>query len=290
VPIVSVVIPTFNRSSLLSRAIASALGQTVRDIEVIVCDDGSNDDTPDVVASITDGRLVYLSLDHSGLPAVARNAGIEVASGRYIAFLDSDDAWDPRKLAVQLAVLERDTGAVACCTDVGPPRQNSRRLPRLSRLRFRQLVRHNTICTSTMLIDSGVMRILVGFDPAIGDYGEDYDLWLRILDRHDGGILHVHSCLVDYSRSEGSLSSPYRNRRNPVERLRRFRSVYARFSARPSARRRLRRVDRALRALQLKNSGHMPLAAQLSSRIGPLWIIRLIRHRLTIDSEPRDGK
>lgn len=103
----SIVLPTYDRATLLPRAIASVLAQTDGDFELIVVDDGSRDDTAAVVAAIPDPRIRYVRLPaNRGLPA-ARNAGLAVARGTFVAFQDSDDEWFPDKLARQRAVLAR---------------------------------------------------------------------------------------------------------------------------------------------------------------------------------------
>ncbi|MFQ5461309.1 MAG: glycosyltransferase family A protein [Phycisphaerae bacterium] len=106
-PNVTIVIPTYNRSSLLPRALHSVLRQTVSDWEVLVIDDGSIDDTPEVVRHLATrfgGRLQYVRRPHGGASA-ARNAGIDRARGRFVAFLDSDDVFGPTKLERQLALF-----------------------------------------------------------------------------------------------------------------------------------------------------------------------------------------
>ncbi len=107
-PLVSVVIPTYNRAYCLARTIDSALAQTHRNLEVIVIDDGSADGTRALVTSRYGGeaRLHYIYQVNSGVCA-ARNAGFQVARGEYIALLDSDDAWEPWKLELQVACLEK---------------------------------------------------------------------------------------------------------------------------------------------------------------------------------------
>jgi glycosyltransferase involved in cell wall biosynthesis len=104
-PRVSVVLPTYNRAATLRRALLSVLGQSERDLELIVVDDGSTDDTAAVLAAIDDPRLQVLTQGNRG-PASARNAGIRAARAALIAFQDSDDEWLPTKLAAQLALLE----------------------------------------------------------------------------------------------------------------------------------------------------------------------------------------
>ena len=104
-PVVSVVVPVFRSERFVAATIRSALAQTLQAIEVIVVDDGSPDGSIDACRTIDDPRIRYVHQSNRG-PAAARNAGIRVARGRYIAFLDSDDLWDPDKLAHQVAHLE----------------------------------------------------------------------------------------------------------------------------------------------------------------------------------------
>jgi glycosyltransferase involved in cell wall biosynthesis len=112
-PLVSAIIPTYNRASLVTEAIDSILEQTFRNIEIIVVDDGSTDDTQDRLAQYGD-RIRVITQDNSG-PASARNRGITAARGDLIAFLDSDDRWLPTKVARQVALLSRAGPSVPCC-------------------------------------------------------------------------------------------------------------------------------------------------------------------------------
>jgi len=113
--LVSVIIPTYNRSRYVTKAIDSVLAQTYKDYEIIVVDDGSIDDTRQVLASYKD-RITYIYQENSG-QAAARNTGIRAAHGKWIAFLDSDDIWLPEKLSRQMEIL-RSSGAKVCYTNV----------------------------------------------------------------------------------------------------------------------------------------------------------------------------
>jgi glycosyltransferase involved in cell wall biosynthesis len=106
--VVSVIIPTHDRAAVVTRAIDSALAQEGAELEVIVVDDASTDDTAEVIAARygADARVVYISQERTGV-AGARNAGLTRARGEFVAFLDSDDVWRPGKLALQLACLAR---------------------------------------------------------------------------------------------------------------------------------------------------------------------------------------
>lgn len=112
-PLVSVVIPTFNRAVVVGRAVESVLQQTYRPLEVIVVDDGSTDGTSDVLKAYGNA-IVYICQDNAG-PAAARNHGIHKSRGDLVAFLDSDDVWLATKLERQVAVLERAGPAAPCC-------------------------------------------------------------------------------------------------------------------------------------------------------------------------------
>jgi len=97
-PRFSIVIPTYNRATSVSHTLSGCFAQTFENFEIIVVDDGSSDNTLEVLDTIQDSRLVVVSQKNAG-PAAARNAGMDAACGEYIAFLDSDDVWYPDYLA-----------------------------------------------------------------------------------------------------------------------------------------------------------------------------------------------
>src|SRR5947207_692803 len=105
-PLVSIVVPTYNRAYCLPRTIDSALAQTYASVEVIVVDDGSKDDTAALVRARygSDGRVQMISQQNAGV-AAARNTGMAAARGDYVALLDSDDVWQPWKLELQMACM-----------------------------------------------------------------------------------------------------------------------------------------------------------------------------------------
>jgi glycosyltransferase involved in cell wall biosynthesis len=112
-PVVSVVIPTYNRAETIGRAIDSVLRQSYRNIEVIVVDDGSTDATSAVLARYGE-RIISVEQENGG-PSAARNTGVRESSGEIVAFLDSDDTWHPDKIERQVRVLEPGGPAVPCC-------------------------------------------------------------------------------------------------------------------------------------------------------------------------------
>lgn len=111
--IVSVVIPTFNRSRTVLDSVSSVMNQTFDRLEILVVDDGSTDNTSDVIRAIGDPRVTYMYQPNRG-PSAARNLGVDAASGEIVMFLDSDDTWKPSKIESQVALLERWGPAIAC--------------------------------------------------------------------------------------------------------------------------------------------------------------------------------
>ncbi len=105
-PLVSVIIPTYNRADLIGHTLDSAINQSYRNLEIIVIDDGSVDNTEEVVKAIGDSRIRYIRHQTNCGGSTARNTGIEAARGEYIAFLDSDDIWVPNKIQLQLASIQ----------------------------------------------------------------------------------------------------------------------------------------------------------------------------------------
>src|SRR5262249_48156267 len=113
--LVSVIIPTFDRSAWVGEAIASVLAQTYPHLELIVVDDGSHDATPEVVQAFGPA-LTYIRQARAGVSA-ARNRGVAASRGALVAFLDSDDLWLPGKIAAQVALLQQQPHVQACYTD-----------------------------------------------------------------------------------------------------------------------------------------------------------------------------
>jgi glycosyltransferase involved in cell wall biosynthesis len=188
-PLVAVIVPTRDRAAMLGRAIRSALGQTMPDVQVVVVDDASTDDTPAVLRGIQDPRLRHLRLQQSGGPARARNAGIRASQSEWVAFLDDDDEWLPDRLALQAADLERREPAVGvlhCLArgpDGGPLRSGWPGGDRHGRLSphaaFACLARDWTPGPSRVIVRRAALLAVGGFDERV-TYGEDVDLWLRL--------------------------------------------------------------------------------------------------------------
>lgn len=179
----SVVLPTRDRWPLLSRALAAALGQLGVEVEVVVVDDGSSDETPARLAAMEDPRVVVLRNEAGTGVARARNRGIEAAAGEWIAFLDDDDIWAPRKLRAQLDAAARTGAALVYGTTLAVDgRAKPLRLmplPDPSGLRL-ELLRTNRVGgPSSVMVRASALRQTGGFDERLSALA-DWDLWLRL--------------------------------------------------------------------------------------------------------------
>ena len=185
-PKVSVVLPTFNRSELLRRAINSVLNQSFTDLELIVADDCSTENIRDLVESFHDPRLIYLRREQNGGAPAARNTGVQAARGQFIAFQDSDDEWLEGKLEAQVGLLRNapaDVGLVTCGL-MRRDSQHSVHFPApssVSRSReYAQRVRMNaSFFTQTWLVRREALRAVGPFDEQLRMW-DDWDMLLRL--------------------------------------------------------------------------------------------------------------
>ncbi|HVT36944.1 MAG TPA: glycosyltransferase family 2 protein [Nevskiaceae bacterium] len=184
-PAVSVILPTYNRAHTLRRAIDSVLAQTHADLELIVVDDGSTDDTAALLASIADPRLRVERPPANEGAAAARNRGISAARGEWLAFQDSDDQWLAQKLERQMALAAADIGLVLCGYQVRDGTRSIHVMPRSTLGGGPAQVDALDgwpIITPTWLVRRELLRELGGFRT---DYRvfEDWDLAFRIIER-----------------------------------------------------------------------------------------------------------
>lgn len=210
-PVVSVIIPTYNRAHILRRAIDSVLAQESISLELIVVDDGSTDETAELMKEYTDRGVSYFVMPQNGGPAKARNYGVSKARGEYIAFHDSDDEWHPTKLRKQLNALEQadgNIGLVYCSfikkfTDrdvLYPPAEMPMDMKTgtvLDTLLFMPLVG-----APTMLVPRAVWEDVQGFREELRCF-EDWEFTMRIAARYK--VLFVDEVLVTVYQSEDSL-------------------------------------------------------------------------------------
>ncbi|MEW4568947.1 glycosyltransferase [Tautonia sp. JC769] len=208
---VSVVIATYNYGRYLASAIDSVLAQTFQDYEVIVVDDGSTDQTYEVIQPyLDDPRIRYLRNEHLGQPRT-KNAGIKASRGGYVAFLDADDRWLPSKLEKQVFLFEKDPscriGVVysrrGWIDELGSPIDRGDRTPLrgdvLAPLFYRPF-----ICFSSSMVRRSVLDEVGLFDETT-QYSIDYDLWLRIALKYQFDF--VDEPLTLYRTGHANMSS-----------------------------------------------------------------------------------
>ena len=217
-PVTSIVIPAFNAEEYLERTLCSALAQTLRDIEVIVIDDGSTDGTEWIAKKIAseDSRVKVISVANGGV-ARARNLGIENAKGQFIAFLDADDLWHPSKLENQVSALTvgEGTSAAAAYTRMriidweDRVIRNGGGVVRSGRTLAHHMFARPVGNGSSMMVRREVAHEVGGFDPSQLDRGiggcEDLDFELKIAARYP--MIGIRRYLVGYRSHPANMSS-----------------------------------------------------------------------------------
>jgi glycosyltransferase involved in cell wall biosynthesis len=181
---ISVVIPTYNQARYLSQAVESVWMQEVDDLEVLIVDDGSTDETSDVIRGLAaKGELRWIRQENSG-PAAARNRGIKESRGELIAFLDADDYWIQGKLKDQIAAFGAESEASDFCFSGSFLVDDNctilaNRVSNQPRILLSELIWGNCITTSSVLVRKTLL-LEVGLFNEMLTIGEDWDLWLRL--------------------------------------------------------------------------------------------------------------
>ncbi|SFH71564.1 glycosyltransferase family 2 protein [Planctomicrobium piriforme] len=197
VPQISVVIPAYNAEQTIARTLESVLAQSFVPQEIIVVDDGSKDGTAELVAR--DFPQVTLIRQANAGPAAARNHGVRVANGDWIALLDSDDAWLPEKIKKQLPAMKPGTALVHTHT-------KQDRCKTTQNITFDVLWHHNHIGTSTVVFNKALFLQVGGFEEDRKFIGaEDYNMWLRLAATGQR-IVTIREELTLYTPAENSLS------------------------------------------------------------------------------------
>jgi len=274
-PAVSVIVTSYNYGRYVGAALASVRNQTVGDVECIVVDDGSTDNSIEVIESfLDDTRFRLIRLENGGVSR-ARNVGLSAAHGRFVAFLDADDVWQPTKLERQLrrftadpslgVVFTRRTiiagnGVRQPCADGMPPEGEI----------VGPLFRQNFVCFSSAIVTTEAITRVGGFDEQLG-LAIDYDFWLRLASLYRVGV--VDEPLVAYRIGHGAnLSSRQRERYHVAL------YVMRRFQQQFDTANRLTRADIARgEAETFVNLG--VLSRGWSAREAVSWLLRAVRTR-----------
>ncbi|MFD1802474.1 glycosyltransferase family 2 protein [Mixta tenebrionis] len=211
-PLISVVIPTFNRADIILKTLNSVLQQTYRHIEVFVVDDASTDATAAVMAGVQDERVRFIQLEKNSGGTRPRNEGIERSNGEFIALLDSDDEWVPEKLEKQLHFLQQQPGRNRVCMTAKynkrPEGLHLRRNKALSNYAsiMEFLLLGNDFQTSTLLLDAAIAK-QARFDPTLRKH-QDWDFALRLQEQGASFYyLDLPLTIYDDSDSTARISS-----------------------------------------------------------------------------------
>lgn len=202
---ISVVIPTYNREKLIERAIRSVMNQTYKDIEIIVIDDASTDNTEQVVKNIKYSNIKYFKQNENGGACRARNRGIKESNGDYIAFLDSDDEWDKNKLERQITFLKEKKADIVVCNYYYS--KNNKKSIAINRkneiISYDELLYSNCITTGAILSKKNIFENIY-FDESMPRY-QDWDLVLRIAQTYD--IYFINQPLLTLYFQETSITN-----------------------------------------------------------------------------------
>ncbi|MGL6107517.1 glycosyltransferase family 2 protein [Romboutsia sp.] len=233
-PLVSIITPVYNAESFLSETIKSIKNQTYKNWEMILVDDCSKDNSANIIKEFqnTDDRIKYIKLEKNSGASVSRNTGIKNSKGRFIAFVDSDDLWNPEKLEKQVGYMLKDKLGFTF-TSYRYMKENGELTNKVARapqkIDYEGLLKNTIIGCSTVVIDRNVVG---DFEMPLVRRGQDTATWLKIL-RNEKYAYGIEEDLVNYRLVGDSLSSnkvkamkrtwnTYRN----VENLGIFKSCY----------------------------------------------------------------
>jgi glycosyltransferase involved in cell wall biosynthesis len=215
-PRISVVIPTYNMAHFIGESIQSVLDQTFPDFELVVVDDGSMDNTSEVIRKFQDPRITYILQENSG-PAAARNAGIRASSGEYIAFLDSDDILLETTFEKQIPVLDTHLEVGFVFGQRYYIDENSKLLglykPRHKLLSYVRsgieevkelLIRGNVVPPSMSLVRRSCLEEAGLFDPSFRHGSEDFELWMRLSKKY--AVAYIAEPLGKYRIHSSNIS------------------------------------------------------------------------------------
>ena len=270
-PRVSAIILTRNRASLLPAAIRSVLNQTYADLELIVVDDASEDNTREVVNGVADARLRYTAHGVNQGEAESRNAGLRNACGEYIAFLDDDDEWLPQKLRQQVELLDRLPAIVGgvytglIYIDGAAGRITGYRVPKQRGCIYEAMAHENVLGPlSSVLLRKHCFESVGLFASGIG-WGMDYDMAIRLSSRFQ--FEYIREPLVKYAVHSGQMSA------DPSQVVRGLESLIARHGSlfaldKPRCIARYREMSRLYWDLQMR--GNACKATWKAMKLNPL--------------------
>lgn len=207
---ISVIIPTYNRAKLLSRSVKSVINQTYKNLEIIIVDDGSTDNTEEVIKKIKDRRVKYIKLNKNKGACHARNRGIKEATGKYIAFQDSDDVFLPNKLQKQYDNMIKNNSDMDFCKICIHQNESTYQYPNneqedsiINNQIIDELCNGNFISTQAIVVKSSIAKENL-FDDEIPRL-QDYDFVMRVVSNYKTS--YTNEVLVDLFRQTDSISN-----------------------------------------------------------------------------------
>lgn len=209
-PLVSIVIPTYNHAPMLQRALATVIEQTYQNWNAIVVNNFSTDNTLEVVAKFNDPRIQCVNFRNNGVIGASRNEGIKLATGEYVAFLDSDDTWFPTKVEKSVSSLENGSDLV-CHAEYWIDESGKSRLvtygPSEAATHHNLIYKGNRISTSATMVRATLLKEVNGFDvsPELIST-EDYDLWIRLAAKSNK-FAFIDEPLGEYHRHDNNVSA-----------------------------------------------------------------------------------
>lgn len=208
-PLVSVIVPTYNRADYLIEAVESVCNQTYNNWELLIVDDGSTDNTVDVLVEyLKDDRIHYWHQDNQG-QSVARQKALDNATGEYVAFLDSDNLWFPERLQLGVTELSKDSDIAVAYGDVTTIDENGNETSRTNMRRYSgriaaQLLRDNFVTMNTSLVRRSAIDRVGGMRPTVRR-ADDYDLWLRMSALFK--FIYIPEYMAEYRVMDDQISS-----------------------------------------------------------------------------------
>lgn len=201
--------PAYNASKYIGKAIISVIKQNYSNLELIIIDDCSSDNTSEIIQQFQKNyeNIVYIKMENNSGVAKTRNKGLSIASGQYIAFLDSDDVWLEDKLTKQINIFKENKGIPFTYTAINIINEKDEIVKKAKKIKtkatYKILLRNTYVATSTVIIDREVTG---DFLMPLRKSAEDYSLWLMLL-KNFGMAKGINEALVNYRKTENSLSA-----------------------------------------------------------------------------------
>ena len=266
-PLISIIVPTYNREAYLRQAVASVFAQTYDDWELVIVDDGSTDETRAYLDTLTDERVRRVLRGHCGNAALVRNVAVRGARGSHIAFLDSDDRWRPEKLALQMHDLAAHpecrwsyTGAVLVDErgQVLRPVGHRRRAAERGWILEEVIDGQAPIPPTTAVVERRLFEAVGGFDESLV-LGEDLDLWIKLAEASQVTVVSLP--LAEIRKHPGN------QRTGPLDTLWCRNRIYEALLARTKS----SRLRRLCRRAQVRVSLQIVGKVRRAGRYGEAW-------------------